>query len=236
MNIQTDRSHHQPPSSTHDGRENRWANDTDGFALAAQPGKSQGRPMKSPGSKPIVAKNGLPIMRSPREPLSRSLDANPRPDDSNSRAQFHAPTKSTEQARWPGHLVASCRRCGELRTGRDRRHTAPLGAGAESGTTCPARSRSRSSRDRPRAGRVGCGTRYRGLEYNCDQPSLPLTTRPCWTQWAPCIQGHPTTTVCWSGQSSEMLASKETSLEPTVRAKTPPPWTVWAVHSTTCGV
>src|SRR5258706_2051768 len=29
-------------------------NDIDGFALAAQPGKSQGRPLESSGSKPIV--------------------------------------------------------------------------------------------------------------------------------------------------------------------------------------
>src|SRR5215213_9109728 len=29
-----------------DSRENRWANDMDGSALAAQPGKSQGRPLK----------------------------------------------------------------------------------------------------------------------------------------------------------------------------------------------
>jgi hypothetical protein len=48
--------------------QNRWANDIDGSALAAQPGKSQGRPQKLPGSKPIV-QNGLPNLRSPRKPL-----------------------------------------------------------------------------------------------------------------------------------------------------------------------
>jgi hypothetical protein len=47
---------------------NRWANDIDGSALAAQPGKSQGRPPKSPGSKPIV-QNGLPNLAFPRKPL-----------------------------------------------------------------------------------------------------------------------------------------------------------------------
>jgi hypothetical protein len=52
MDIQPDRPHHNPLSS-HDGQENRWANDIDGFALAAQPGKSQGRPSKSSGSQPI---------------------------------------------------------------------------------------------------------------------------------------------------------------------------------------
>jgi hypothetical protein len=45
--------------------ENRWANDIDGSALAAQPGKSQGRPLKSSGSKPIVRLIGLPSLRSP---------------------------------------------------------------------------------------------------------------------------------------------------------------------------
>jgi len=49
-------------------QENRWANDIDGSALAAQPGKSQGRPLKRPGSKPIV-QTGLPSLRSPRRPL-----------------------------------------------------------------------------------------------------------------------------------------------------------------------
>ena len=36
--------------------ENEWANDTDRFALAAHPGKSQGPPPKTTGSKPIVRK------------------------------------------------------------------------------------------------------------------------------------------------------------------------------------
>jgi hypothetical protein len=49
-------------------QENWWANDIDGSALAAQPGKSQGRPLKRPGSKPIV-QTGLPSLRSPKAPL-----------------------------------------------------------------------------------------------------------------------------------------------------------------------
>ena len=55
----------------------QWANDTDGFALEAQPGKSQGRPLKSPGSNSPSRKTGLPNMRSPRRPLSRSPDPSP---------------------------------------------------------------------------------------------------------------------------------------------------------------
>jgi hypothetical protein len=50
-------------------RENRWANDIDGSALAAQPGKSQGRPQKLPGSNSPIVQNGLPNLRSPRKPL-----------------------------------------------------------------------------------------------------------------------------------------------------------------------
>jgi hypothetical protein len=38
--------------------ENWWANDIDGSALAAQPGKSQGRPLKSPGSNSPIVQNG----------------------------------------------------------------------------------------------------------------------------------------------------------------------------------
>src|ERR1035437_4697953 len=38
--------------------ENRGHNDNDGYALAAQSGKSQGRPPKSTGSKPIVQNGG----------------------------------------------------------------------------------------------------------------------------------------------------------------------------------
>ena len=44
---------------TVNGSENEWANDTDRYALAAHPGKSQGPPPKSTGSEPIV-QNGVP--------------------------------------------------------------------------------------------------------------------------------------------------------------------------------
>ena len=51
MHVQTDRSHHFPLSSINTSGE-RWANDIDGFALAAQPGTSQGRPPKSRAHSP----------------------------------------------------------------------------------------------------------------------------------------------------------------------------------------
>ena len=61
-------------------RENRWANDTDGSALAAQPGKSQGRPPKSPGSHAHRAKRPAQPAFSQR-PLSQSPEPKPAPDD-----------------------------------------------------------------------------------------------------------------------------------------------------------
>src|SRR4051794_39734575 len=73
-----------------DDGENRWANDIDGSALAAQPGKSQGRPLKSPGSKPI-AQNGLPSLRSPEGPCPSRPNLRPAPDNSRAfKEQFHA--------------------------------------------------------------------------------------------------------------------------------------------------
>src|SRR4051812_26275194 len=70
--------------------ENRWANDIDGSALAAQPGKSQGRPLKSPGSKPI-AQSGLPSLRSPEGPCPSRPNLSPAPDDTGAfKEQFHA--------------------------------------------------------------------------------------------------------------------------------------------------
>ncbi len=75
MHIQRYRSH-PSPSLDVDMGENWWANDIDGSALAAQPGKSQGRPLKSPGSKPI-AQSGLPNLRSPKRPLSQSAEPKP---------------------------------------------------------------------------------------------------------------------------------------------------------------
>ena len=41
------------PFAPLDGQENRWANDYDGFALAAHPGKSQGRRLTRSGSQPV---------------------------------------------------------------------------------------------------------------------------------------------------------------------------------------
>jgi hypothetical protein len=50
-----------------------WANDTDGFVLKAQPGKSQGRPLTSSGSKPI-AQTGLPAYVLPEGPYPGSTE------------------------------------------------------------------------------------------------------------------------------------------------------------------
>jgi hypothetical protein len=71
--------------------ENEWANDTDRFALAAHPGKSQGPPPKSTDSKSIVHKRRARL-RSPQqespvpgEPLVRGRTSDSCPMD------FHAP-------------------------------------------------------------------------------------------------------------------------------------------------
>ena len=53
------------------------ANDTDGYALAAQSGKSQGRPPSKHGLE-AHRPNRPARLRSPREPLSRSTDRKPR--------------------------------------------------------------------------------------------------------------------------------------------------------------
>jgi hypothetical protein len=81
------------PSPT--AQENRWANDIDGSALAAQPGKSQGRPLKaralSPSSKPACPACVLPKAPRPSQPNLRR-----QPDVTETfAAQFHAPTSDS---------------------------------------------------------------------------------------------------------------------------------------------
>jgi hypothetical protein len=74
-----------------DAWKKQWANDIDGSALAAQPGKSQGRPMKSPGSNTPIAQNGLPSLRSPEGPCPSRPNLSRPPDDTSAfKAQFHA--------------------------------------------------------------------------------------------------------------------------------------------------
>ena len=67
MDIQRYRSH--SILLVLDGWENRWANDIDGSALAAQPGKSQGRPTKSPGSTRPSRKTACPACVLPKAPV-----------------------------------------------------------------------------------------------------------------------------------------------------------------------
>src|SRR6478735_7683924 len=93
MHVQSYRSH--VSSSLSVGKlENRWANDIDGSALAAQPGKSQGRPPKSPGSNAPIVQNGLPNLRSPtKAPRPSRSNLSPPPDTTRAlKEQFHAPT------------------------------------------------------------------------------------------------------------------------------------------------
>ena len=63
-----------PSSPSLSKQENRWANDIDGSALAAQPGKSQGRPLKSPGSNRPSSKTACPTCVLPEGPSSQSAE------------------------------------------------------------------------------------------------------------------------------------------------------------------
>src|SRR5215204_1045794 len=75
--------------------ENRWANDTDGFVLTAQPGRSQGRPpncrARSPSRKKRPAQPAFP-----RKPLSRSAETRSQPGQQPSERQFHGPNCASE--------------------------------------------------------------------------------------------------------------------------------------------
>ena len=66
-----------------------WANDTDGSALAAQPGQSQGRPPKCRARRPS-SKAACPRCVLPKAPRTQCPDRNPRPGRS-PRPYFHAP-------------------------------------------------------------------------------------------------------------------------------------------------
>src|SRR5215207_2625919 len=78
--------------------ENRWANDTDGFVLTAQPGRSQGRPpnfrARSPSRKKRPAQPAFP-----RKPLSRSAETRSQPGQQPSERQFHGPNCESDDLR-----------------------------------------------------------------------------------------------------------------------------------------
>jgi len=79
--------------------ENEWANDTDRYALAAHPGKSQGPPPKSTGSQPIVHKRRARL-RSPQQesPVPGKPLVRDRTGDS-CLTDFHAPTCASQPTR-----------------------------------------------------------------------------------------------------------------------------------------
>jgi hypothetical protein len=89
-------------------------NDIDGSALAAQPGKSQGRPPKSPGSNSPIVQNGLPNLRSPKKaPRPGQSNLGPPADTTGAlKEQFHAPTTERLAHRPPD--ACSRRRAGAL--------------------------------------------------------------------------------------------------------------------------
>src|SRR5579875_3284958 len=68
MHVEADTStHHIPSSRSSSRRGTDGRNDNNGFALAAHPDESQGRPPTNTGSQPIVL-IGLPDLRFPRSP------------------------------------------------------------------------------------------------------------------------------------------------------------------------
>ena len=87
------------PLTSLDGRENRWANDTDGFALAAQTGQVAGAANEKAGSQPIAQEPACPTCVRPRSPCpSRATVATTNPDGA-SEKQFHAPKRAASAAR-----------------------------------------------------------------------------------------------------------------------------------------
>jgi hypothetical protein len=80
VDVQSNRSHLLLLSLLRP-REKLWANDTDAFALGAQPDKSQGRPPKSPGLRAHHPRTGLPILRSPGSPCPGQPTAGSDPDN-----------------------------------------------------------------------------------------------------------------------------------------------------------
>src|SRR5918911_4577617 len=108
MDIQRYRSH--SILLVVDGWEKRWANDIDGSALAAQPGKSQGRPMKSPGSNTPIAQNGLPSLRSPEGPCPSRPNLSRPPDDTGLQRGSFMPREREVGIRVPGAWIRTgCR-------------------------------------------------------------------------------------------------------------------------------
>jgi hypothetical protein len=75
--------------------ENWWANDIDGSALAAQPGKLQGRPQRKPGLEAHHAKRPANL-RSPEGPCPSRPNLSRQPDDTGAlNEQFHAARNSS---------------------------------------------------------------------------------------------------------------------------------------------
>lgn len=78
VHVHTDESRHHLPLSLVLQEGKGWATDIYGFALSAQPDKSQGRPSTNTGSQPIE-QNGLPIPISLGAPVPDGLTVRPNP-------------------------------------------------------------------------------------------------------------------------------------------------------------
>ena len=97
MHVQPDRPHHRAPPSLARQTGDRWANDTDGFALAAQPGQSQGRPPKSRARSPSSQEPACPACVLPESPCPGHPTLTAEPGQQPHERQFHAPTSSSHE-------------------------------------------------------------------------------------------------------------------------------------------
>ena len=137
MHIQPDRSAHRHlPARRRRQRESGGQNDTYGFALAAHPGKSQGRPATPAGSQPIGT-HGLPDRVLPEPPVPE------RPHDATPHARTHPATAPARGIYMPVTPVPTrSRAC----TARSARRSRPAGT---SPTSRPRPSSSTSPSSRP---------------------------------------------------------------------------------------
>jgi hypothetical protein len=97
-------------------REKQWANDTEGFALAAHPDQSQGRPQTKPGliQRPSSKKRPAQSAFSQKAPDSGPATVAPDPDKTFT-PQFHAPTRAVGARQRERPLARKAELCRALR-------------------------------------------------------------------------------------------------------------------------
>jgi hypothetical protein len=152
MNIQPDVSHLTPVHAPK-VRENRWANDTDGSVLTAQPRQSQGRPPRSRAQSSSRKKRPAQPAFSQKAPCPSRPNLRPGPDNNPHQSSFMPRVAAASgAARWtPGRSLERASAEGGLRRL----------LGSRRGRVCHRDSLSRARRRGKPAmpKRVGCGGR-----------------------------------------------------------------------------